>query len=154
MGLKSMDQIYSITNQNLRSWWEFKLHRITCWQLSMHLTAKFNLLPWFVLWEAISALLWYPIICFPVRDGPRMSDQWALPFNPQNSVQSGVCECVCLESSQREERMLYQKMQTPLSLSIYIYTNKYIYTIYILHITHFSWTTWLNGSVKWIRVSP
>ena len=149
-----MAQIYSITNQNLRSWWEFKLHRITCWQLSMHLTAKFNPLPWFVLWEAISALLWYPIICFPGAWWSENERSMNSSLVSQNSVQSGVCECVCLESSQREERMLYQKMQTPLSLSLYIYTNKYIYTIYILHITHFSWTTWLNGSVKWIRVSP
>ena len=101
-------------------WWEFKLHRITCWQLSMHLTAKFNPLPWFVLWEAISALLWYPTICFPGAWWSENERSMNSSLVSQNSVQSGVCECVCRESSQREERMLTQKMQTHLYIYIYI----------------------------------
>ena len=101
--------------------------------------------------------LWYPIICFPGAWWSENERSMNSSLVSQNSVQSGVCECVCRESSQREERMLTQKMQT--HLYIYIYTNKYIHIyiyiyIYILHITHFSWTTWLNGPVKWIRVSP
>ena len=73
--------------------------------------------------------LWYPIICFPGAWWSENERSMNSSLVSQNSVQSGVCECVCRESSQREERMLTNKMQTPLSLSIYIYIYCTLHTL-------------------------
>ena len=64
-----------------------------------------------------------------VRDGTRIRDQPALPLPSQNSVQVQVCMRTVLSKRRKEE-------------SPNAHISQYIYRfIYILHITHFIWTT-------------
>ena len=97
-----------------------------------------------------------PLISNNLLFGCVMVREWAInelfPCLPKFSPKWSVWVCLPGELSKRRKDALPKNANTSLSLYIYIQINTYIQ--YILHITHFSWTTWLNGSVKWIKVSP
>ena len=122
-------------------WRKFKLHRITCWHLSIHWRAKTET---FTLVNSVKGhfflFFWY--------SGSSSSAWWCENYRSMSSSllhpDSVQNESACsLSAKGGRSREPARRKKPPFYSFIYIY------------ITHIIWTiTWLNGPVKWNRLSP